>query len=412
MVGRTGAPTSHASTQFLNTVLSQRGPQALPYVEDDKWSIRQHLLLVIQEFPGLQVKTAVFTHNDGRTSNLLQAAGTIPMYYQDVKYNIPITMWLLETYPRQPPLVFVTPTRDMIIKPRHPYVDGSGMVNSLYIQHWVYPRSNLVELVQSLSLLFGQDPPLYSRPAAPVNVRPPPPPTPHPPLFMNPIHTGGNMQTNPSSSPGPTPSQSPRLALTYPPYQHTPPPPPHSRSDDPQEQYKRNLVSSLTERFRGDINKMMQERNNEMESIFNTQALLAQRSEQLKSGVRELEEEKGALENQLQATLTNTEVLENWLRTNDKGVTQVNIDDVFEPVDTLSKQLLECQASDLAIEDILYAIDKGAQDLVIPVEAYLKHVRVLSREQFFHRATSQRIRQMQVSSHVESMAARAPYVSS
>jgi ESCRT-I complex subunit TSG101 len=157
---------------------------------------------------------------------------------------------------------------------------------------------------------------------------------------------------------------------------------------------------------------MMQERNNEMESIFNTQALLAQRSEQLKSGVRELEEEKGALENQLQATLTNTEVLENWLRANDKGVTEVNIDDVFEPVDTLSKQLLECQASDLAIEDILYAIDKGVQDLVIPVEAYLKHVRVLSREQFFHRATSQRIRQMQVSSHVESMAARAPYVSS
>lgn len=56
MVGRTGASTSHASHQFLNTVLSQRGPQALPYVEDDKWSIRQHLLLVIQEFPGLQVR--------------------------------------------------------------------------------------------------------------------------------------------------------------------------------------------------------------------------------------------------------------------------------------------------------------------------------------------------------------------
>lgn len=193
------------------------------------------------------------------------------MYYQDVKYNIPITMWLLETYPRQPPLVFVTPTRDMIIKPRHPYVDGSGMVNSLYIQHWVYPRSNLVELVQSLSLLFGQDPPLYSRPAAPVNVRPPPPPTPHPPPFMNPIHTGGALQSNPSSSPGPTPSQSPRLAHTYPPYQHTPPPPPHSRSDDPQEQYKWNLVSTLTERVKTDIKKMMQERNNDMESIFNTQ---------------------------------------------------------------------------------------------------------------------------------------------
>lgn len=69
MVGRTGAPTSHTSTQFLNGVLSQRGPQALPYVEDEKWSIRQHLLLVIQEFPGLQVPSL-------QSRLLLQIPGT------------------------------------------------------------------------------------------------------------------------------------------------------------------------------------------------------------------------------------------------------------------------------------------------------------------------------------------------
>lgn len=195
------------------------------------------------------------------------------MYYQDVKYNIPITMWLLEQYPKQPPLVFVTPTREMIIKPRHPYVDASGMVNSLYIQHWVYPRSNLVELVQSLSVLFGQDPPLYSRQAPPVNAARPTPP--HPPPFMNPIHTGGSLQTSSTGPSTPThASQSPRLVVPYPPYQHTPSPPTHSRSDDPQEQYKRNLVSSLTDRVRGDINKLVQERNNEMESIFNTQVII------------------------------------------------------------------------------------------------------------------------------------------
>lgn len=169
------------------------------------------------------------------------------MYYQKAQYNIPITIWLLETYPRQSPRVFVNPTQDMIIKHRHPFVDGSGMVNSVYIQHWVYPRSNLVELVQSLSLLFGQDPPLYSRPIAPV--RPPP--------LVNTIHSGRNVQT--SSSPGPSQSaQSPRL--TYPPYRH-----------DSQDQYKRNLVTSLTEMVRESVHKMMQERNNEMESIFHTQ---------------------------------------------------------------------------------------------------------------------------------------------
>ncbi len=56
-----GTPTtSHASTQFqfLGSVLSQRGPSALPYIEDDKLTIRQHLLHVIQEFPSLQVRLA------------------------------------------------------------------------------------------------------------------------------------------------------------------------------------------------------------------------------------------------------------------------------------------------------------------------------------------------------------------
>lgn len=139
---------------------------------------------------------------------------------------------------------------------------------------------------------------------------------------------------------------------------------------------------------------------------------MGQRAEEVKNGIRELIQEKEGLESELQITLTNTDVLEGWLRVNDKGLTNVNVDDVFEPADAPSRQLLECTASDLAIEDILYSLDKGAQDMVIPVDTYLKHVRVLSREQFFHRATAQRIRQMQMSAQINNMASRAPYVSS
>ncbi|KAH8951996.1 hypothetical protein BDL97_09G061200 [Sphagnum fallax] len=408
-----GSPTSHASTQFqfLGSVLSQRGPSALPYVEDDKWNIRQHLLQVIQEFPGLQVKTAMFTHNDGRTSNLLQADGTIPMYYQDVKYNIPITIWLLESYPRNAPLVYVTPTRDMIIKPRHPFVNPSGMVSAPYLQGWVYPRSNLVELVKKLSLIFGDDPPLYSRPAQmPVRPPPPAPMSHHPPQspspFMNPMHTGGHMApTSQSSSSSPA---QPSSRLSYPPYQNLPPPP---RTNDPSEAYKQTAINDLSNRLHRDTQALMQERNIEMDGLFNTQALLSQRAEQLAKGVSELVQEKEGLENQLQLILTNTDVLETWLKENDKGVTQVDIDDVFEPADAHSKQMLECNAADFAIEDILYSLDKAAQEGAIPVDAYLKQVRALSREQFFFRATTMKIRQAQISSQVNSMALRAPNVS-
>ena len=47
---------------------------------------------------------------------------------QGSKYNIPILVWVLEHYPLQAPLVYVVPTNDMIIKPNHPFVDGSGQV--------------------------------------------------------------------------------------------------------------------------------------------------------------------------------------------------------------------------------------------------------------------------------------------
>ncbi|CAN0862796.1 Protein ELC [Linum grandiflorum] len=119
-------PPSPAVQQFLSTVLSQGGPSALPYSEDTKWLIRQHLLALAAAYPSLKPKTATFTHNDGRSANLLQAGGTIPMAFKGVTYNIPIIIWLVDSYPRQPPSVFVNPTRDMIIKRPHSHVNPSG----------------------------------------------------------------------------------------------------------------------------------------------------------------------------------------------------------------------------------------------------------------------------------------------
>lgn len=70
------------------------------------------------------------------------------MYYQNVKYNIPVALWLPERYPMQPPLMYVVPTPDMVIKPRHTFVDPSGLVASPYLANWAYPDSNLRELAQ------------------------------------------------------------------------------------------------------------------------------------------------------------------------------------------------------------------------------------------------------------------------
>jgi len=57
-----------------------------------------------------------------------------------VKYNIPVRLWLPEGYPRAPPLAYVVPTPEMIIKPQHSFVDPSGRVHSSYVRNWTAPR--------------------------------------------------------------------------------------------------------------------------------------------------------------------------------------------------------------------------------------------------------------------------------
>ena len=90
----------------------------------------------LQEFPTLVLKVDAYTHPNGRTSDLLVATGTLPVYYLGVKYNIPVTLWVGEGYPAAAPTLYVTPTAAMVIKPGHSLVDGSGLVATPYLAAW------------------------------------------------------------------------------------------------------------------------------------------------------------------------------------------------------------------------------------------------------------------------------------
>ncbi|KAL3838431.1 hypothetical protein ACJIZ3_023022 [Penstemon smallii] len=390
--------------QFLNSVLSQGGPSAPPYAEQTKWHIRQHLLQLIETYTSLQPKTAVFTHNDGRAVNLLQAEGTVPMSFQGVTYNIPVIIWLMESYPHHAPLVFVNPTRDMIIKRPHSFVSPNGVVSIPYLQNWVFPGSNLVELVRNLSHYFARDPPLYSQ-------RKSPNPNPNPSL------NSGYESVN--SSVGSTTAARPAIPPGV--YSPTPTPtPPYGYgsasgriTDDATEVFKKNAINKLVESFNGDIREMRKAREGEMEGLFSAQTVLRKRDEELKNGLKEMQDEKEALEQQLQMVLMNSDVMEGWLRENEgklgsKDAGSVNVDEAFEPCDALSKQLMDCTSSDLAVEDTIYALDKAVQEGAVPFDQYLRSVRLLSREQFFHRATGSKVRAIQMQAQVASMASRVP----
>lgn len=75
-------------------------------------------------------------HEDGRPQLLIHLSGTLPVVFRGATYNIPLTIWLPHEYPKKPPIVFVTPAKDMLIRPGN-HVDPSGRCYHPYLANWV-----------------------------------------------------------------------------------------------------------------------------------------------------------------------------------------------------------------------------------------------------------------------------------
>uniref|UniRef100_A0A8C3FL87 Tumor susceptibility 101 n=1 Tax=Chrysemys picta bellii TaxID=8478 RepID=A0A8C3FL87_CHRPI len=101
--------------------------------------------------------------NDGSSRDLMSLTGTIPVPYRGNTYNIPICLWLLDTYPFNPPICFVKPTSSMTIKTGK-HVDANGKIYLPYLHEWKHPQSDLIGLIQIMIVVFGEEPPVFSRP--------------------------------------------------------------------------------------------------------------------------------------------------------------------------------------------------------------------------------------------------------
>ena len=93
----------------------------------------------------------------------MNLTGIIPVPYRGNTYNIPICLWLLDTYPYNPPICFVKPTSSMTIKTAK-HVDANGKIYLPYLHEWKHPQSDLLGLIQVMIVVFGDEPPVFSRP--------------------------------------------------------------------------------------------------------------------------------------------------------------------------------------------------------------------------------------------------------
>ncbi|KAF8031352.1 hypothetical protein BT93_D0519 [Corymbia citriodora subsp. variegata] len=317
--------------QFIEAALWCTGPFELSYTDpDQKWHIRKDMLSLLQDFPNLSPSMDTYVHNDGSIANLLNAHGAI--HVSSSSPEVPLTIWLHENYPYVAPIVIVglpgvapSPT----IHLDHPFVDPSGLTVSPYIQTWEFPRCNLKDLVRNLVKIFSVD---------------------HP------------FSYSPTSSPFTHPS-----AVS-----------------------KKEALDRLAGMLHYNTMALRSETDGEIEELLALQQEMDQRVAIVMTMVQGHERERCELRNRVARLTEEADVLINWIKVHDPkravAMGEDGIDDVFEGVDEVSKSRLQCLAADLSIEDTIYALDKAVDEGAVNFETYIRQVRILAREQFFHRA--------------------------
>ncbi|KHN95176.1 Ubiquitin-conjugating enzyme/RWD-like protein [Metarhizium album ARSEF 1941] len=172
----------------------------------------------LTQYPTLSPRTDVHTFSNGSSALLLHITGTIPVDFRGNTYRFPISIWVPHAYPREPPVVYVTPTETMMVRPGQ-HVDPQGQVYHPYLVGWAqfWDKSNIRDFMSVLSDVFAKEPPVVSRHAArqqpqPIQAPPPVPPLP-PEMAPRPVQTAQGSTIPPPPPPKedqtPQPSRNP-----------------------------------------------------------------------------------------------------------------------------------------------------------------------------------------------------------
>ncbi|KAK3865025.1 hypothetical protein Pcinc_029334 [Petrolisthes cinctipes] len=393
------------------------------------------VMTALLNYRGLAPKLDKFVFNDGIDRELLNLDGTIPVHYKGSTYNIPVCIWLLDNHPFSPPMVYVKPTPDMLIKASR-HVDQNGKVFLPYLHEWNLNSSDLVGLIQMMIMAFNEVPPVYAKPKSahptPPTAYPTPYPT-NPPGYMPMPGVGGNLPY-PTSQPPPTstayppyptqagypptstpypvyppahsatPSSYPppyTAGPTYPPYPPTTSNPgtqssgttaeniskgPNNTGTITEEHIRASLVSHAMDRAKAKLRDGYGGAQAEVSVLMQQQADLNQGKTKLEGLIAKLDHEQSELDKNIRILREREGEMKSLVSRLSSSTQPLDVDEAVTTTAPLYKQLLNAYAEDQATQDAIYYLGEALRREVIDLDTYLRHVRSLSRKQFQLRA--------------------------
>ncbi|KAF2077966.1 hypothetical protein CYY_000766 [Polysphondylium violaceum] len=363
--------------------------------------------------------------NAGHRGNLIFLKGTIPIYYNNVTYYIPVVIWMPLAYPMEAPMVVLDPTPDMYIVKSHPHVNEQGIVFHPYMNNWTM-SSTLGQYIKLLCDTFSLRPPLQQQQQQsntntsppPTRQPPPPPATTEPPPSYNyastsptnknyiaPPNTNSNnswqQQQLPTQQPPPSydssiskkaPINNNNSNSLPPPTQPTDTKPiakplPSIPAVDP----KIEILSKCTIKLQELLSKYYDTTGKEIENFLAHNDSLSELKKKYELEKQTINQQNNQNDNEIQQLREKIKQLDDWLLENDKSEGEIDVDSILGPKDSLSKQLLKLVSDDSTIEDLLYYLDKALHSNRISLEEYIKNVRSLSRDQFMIKATVKKV---------------------
>ncbi|KAG0520688.1 hypothetical protein BDA96_08G095500 [Sorghum bicolor] len=335
------ATTTAAATGTVVLVDAALAPYEYP---DLRWLVRKHVLAVLQEFPTLSPSVDTYTSDSGASTVLLNARGLLTV--SSALPPVLLTLWLPREYPYLPPLAYVFPAAapssaaPLSLARDHPFVDHrTGRVRRTvpYLEDWAVPRSSLAGLVRSLVAALRMCHPLTPRFGSAVV---------HATTRATPV-------------------------------------------EEEQERMRTALLDELVSRLGRDTAAFRGHVDEDIHAMSSIQGSLRARGDAMDRAVRDLEDERLRLERAVTASLSHRGKLLAWLH---KTSSRAPEHDARAPPPLAphaaagdAPRWLESKASELAVDDTVDALGHALEDGdLISFQEYIKRVKVLAREQFFH----------------------------
>lgn len=350
--------------------------------------------------------------NDGTTMRGLRLSGTIQIMFRGNAYHIPIDMHLPSNYAVRPPMIFVRPVASMMIKQGHKHVGADGMVYMPYLHSW-RPRShNLVDTITAMSRIFGQEPPVFARPAGSTPAPAPAPPVRPPPPRYHDV-TEEQERIKQMEREAEEANEAVRIARNA------------EKREDEEFRLARDARQKLNDKAKFVLENYAKTAKKEVAGYLEDKFLLG-KSATFVSGTKGAGISSGGQIEYL--TTRKEELIKHHSDVDDaigkleafideaeaakKASKKIDVDELAVPADIHSAQMLIFSAENAAISDALYFLDKGLSDGKLSLEVHLKAVRKLARRQFLIKAHLLKIGQVKAAECAQGIGSRNSWSSS